>query len=264
MNILIVGFGNIGQHLYAELTKTKADIKIDIYDPKLGYQSNPVVLVYQHDIAFICVPTDSLGDGSCDISIVEKSVSQINADVIVIKSTVPVGTTEALSKKYQKHLVMSPEYYGTTQHSEESPNFLVLGGDQADCDKIAQLYYQIKDGSFRIMFTSPSTAELAKYMENCFLATKVTFCNEFALIAKEFGVDYNQLREIFISDPRMGESHTFVLEHQPYYDSHCLNKDIPALIHQSDNAQLMQNVYQINQIRKQQYIEKQFETLQKQ
>ena len=93
-------------------------------------------------------------------------------------------------------------------------------------------------------------------MENCFLATKVTFCNEFAEIAKEFGICYEQLREIFIMDERVGSSHTFVFNDQPYYDSICLNKDIPALIKQSSNALLMTQVNDINNLRKVNYLEK--------
>jgi len=60
-------------------------------------------------------------------------VSLIDADVIVIKSTVPVGTTEKLRNKYNKHLVFSPEYYGTTIHAPKSPNFLILAGNKDDC-----------------------------------------------------------------------------------------------------------------------------------
>jgi len=88
-------------------------------------------------------------------------------------------------------------------------------------------------------------------MENCFLALKVTFCSEFATIAKDFGISYPELREIFILDDRMGTSHTFVNSDSPYYDSHCLNKDIPALIKQTDKAHLMEAVDNINYNKKQ-------------
>jgi UDP-glucose 6-dehydrogenase len=62
------------------------------------------------------------------------------------------------------------------------------------------------------------------------LALKVTFCCEFAGIAQKYGISYPEVRDIFIPDGRMGDSHTFVYPEHPYYDSHCLNKDIPALI----------------------------------
>ena len=73
------------------------------------------------------------------------------------------------------------------------------------------------------------TASLVKYMENAYLATKVSFCNQFFDIAEQVGVDYEELRELFILDPRVNPSHTFVYRDHPYWDSHCLNKDVPAI-----------------------------------
>lgn len=242
MNILIIGYGNIGKHIYNELNP----LKPCIYDP-----NNPRFSKYpnkQIDIAFICVPTDSLPDGSCDLSIVDQVVQECTAKIIVIKSAVPVGTTEMLANKYNKRIIISPEYYGTTQHSSNSPEFLILGGNISDCVEVAQIFYKVKNGKFRIMYTTAKTAELAKYMENCFLALKVTFCNEFAQVAADYEVPYELLREAFVMDERMGDSHTFVLDEQPFYDSHCLNKDVPAFLHMANGkAPLMKSVYQINQ-----------------
>jgi len=242
--ILIAGYGNIGKHLYKELEK----LNPAIYDKFIPEYTSAINDSY--DVAFVCVPTEMLPDGSADISVVEEAVSSVNSEVIVIKSAVPVGTCKYLSGKYGKNLVISPEYYGTTQHSSESPNFLILGGDIQYARKIAQIYYKIKNGSFRIRFTDHKTAELAKYMENCFLALKVSFCCEFKEIADSFGIAYEELRECFIMDERMGDSHTFVYEDKPYYDSHCLNKDIPALIQFAENAPLMKSMEEINNVKK--------------
>lgn len=238
--ILIVGYGNIGKHIAKEFEALKE--QISIYDPHLNIDERKDI----HDIAFICVPTDMKEDGSADISIVEECVQQTNAKIIVIKSTVPVGTCDMLKAKYGKNIVFSPEYYGTTQHAPVSPNFVVLAGNINDCDEIAQLYYKVKKKEFRVHFTDYKTAELAKYMENCFLALKVTFCAEFATIARDKGISYPQLREIFVLDERMGDTHTFINYDAPYYTSHCLNKDIPALIAQTDKAHLMESILDIN------------------
>jgi len=244
-SILIVGYGNIGKHMHQEFKKLDPEI-YDKFYPKYDSTINS-----HYDVAFVCVPTEMLPDGSADVSIVEEVISQIDADVINIRSAVPVGTTDKLAQKYNKNLVVSPEYFGTTQFSSNSPNFLVLGGKITHARKIAQLYYHVKGSSFNIRFTDAKTAELAKYMENCFLATKVAFCSEFALIANKFDIVYEDLREVFIMDERMGESHTFVYENQPYYDSHCLNKDIPALIRFADGmAPLMEAVHRVNEQRK--------------
>jgi len=244
-DILIVGYGNIGKHMYEEL-KGAGKISIqDIYKPEYTLPDKKTF-----SFAFICVPTDMGEDGSVNISEVEKAVINTEAKIIVIKSTVPIGTCELLIDKYGKEIVYSPEYYGTTIHAPKSPNFLILAGDKKNTRKVAELYQRVKNGSFRITFTDYKTAELAKYMENCFLALKVTFCSEFYDIAEEYGISYPELREIFVQDERMGDSHTYVNPEETYFNSHCLNKDIPGLISQTKRAPLMKAMYKINQDKK--------------
>lgn len=258
--VLIVGYGNIGTHLYDELNVP--NVELYVYDPfkKVDMPRFTNYLDYfidtKFDLAFVCVPTEMKENGSCDTSQVIDAVNKVslisNTDVIVLKSTVPVGTCELL-KEHVGNLVFSPEYYGTTIHAPKKLDFVVLGGEKELCTKVANFYYTVKSGALRIKFTDFKTAELAKYMENCFLATKVAFCSEFAIIAKEFGISYPELREIFVMDERMGESHTLIHPEQPYYDSHCLNKDIPGLIHQTGESKLMNAVSEINKERKNEY-----------
>ena len=260
--ILIVGYGNVGKHIYKELYGAG---EIDIYDKHI--EGHNVLTNKLYDFAFVCVPTEMKEDGSADTSIVEEVVNEINAKIIVIKSAIPVCCCKKLMdiatfnnrSNVNKNIIVSPEYYGTTIYSPDSPNFLVLGGYKNVAKKVAELYYKVKPNSFRVYYTDEKTAALAKYMENCFLALKATFCNEFAMIAKSFGIDYPELREIFVLDERMGDSHTFVFPEQPYYDSHCLNKDVPALIKQAKDVDpyfdksLMERVLEINQRMKEKY-----------
>ncbi len=242
MKILIAGYGNIGKHIYKEFEKIE---EIYIYDRYKNPQEK--LLLESYHYAFICVPTEPNSNGSCDINEVKWIVQHIKADTIIIKSAVPVGTCEALNKD---NIVLSPEYYGTTQHSLESPHFVILGGKKDYTIKVQQLYSTIKNGYFKYIHTNWRTAELAKYMENCFIAVKVTFCNEFAKIAEHYGIYFEDLRECFIADERVSPSHTYVYKDKPYYDSHCLNKDIPALIKmcEKDNISvpLMCVIYDIN------------------
>ena len=244
-DILIVGYGNVGKHVHEELNSAGKISIQDIYKPEYTFS-------YKSDFnfAFICVPTEMNGNGTVDVTEVENAVKNTRAKVIIIKSTVPIGTCEYLKNKYGKEIVYSPEYYGTTVNSPKSPNFLILAGDKKNTKKVAELYQRVKNGSFRITFTDYRTAELAKYMENCFLALKVTFCSEFYDIADEYGISYPELREIFIQDERMGDSHTYVNPEETYFNSHCLNKDIPGLISQTKRAPLMEAVYKINQDKK--------------
>lgn len=96
------------------------------------------------------------------------------------------------------------------------------------------------------------TAEVAKYMENCFLATKVSFCVQFYEIAKQYGVNYPELRELFLCDPRMNRSHTFVYDDHPYWESHCLDKDTRAIAKCVD-APFLESVIKYNEECKEKY-----------
>ena len=240
--LLLVGYGNIGKHIEKELYK----FTFSIYDKNIKTYNDEKILNIAYDIAFVCVPTEMLPSGKCDLSCVYEVVNRIHANVIVVKSAVPVGTFD----NYPKNIIVSPEFYGTTQHSLESPNFLILGGDKKYSRQVAQLYYHVKSGDFKIIFVDQHTAELAKYMDNSWIATKVTFCAAFAKIAKAQNIQYEELRECFIADERVSPWHTFVYDEQPFYDSHCLNKDIPALIYDCKDKNIevsfMENILTLN------------------
>jgi UDP-glucose 6-dehydrogenase len=249
--ILLCGYGNIGKKLYPEFKELAKATKnsISVYDPGIEYIPGEEDIVpnrvldftgVHYDIAFICVPTNKLPDGSCDTSIVLNLINAINADVIVIKSTISIDIID----KLPTNVVYSPEFTGCTQHVGKH-DYVILGGDRKYCNIVASAYKKLKDGSFIIKFTDYKTAILTKYMENCFLGLKVTFCNEMASAAKQLGVEYDDVRELFLLDPRMNPSHTIVYEDQPYYDSHCLNKDIPAF-NAMFNLPLMKAVESIN------------------
>ncbi len=233
-NILICGMGNIGRHLKKEIdvdTLTR-EYCIYEYDNAHDYTGRDLRIAQRnkYDIVFICVPTEMKSDGSANVDEVVKSINNFKAETIVIKSAIPVDSLKGkITPQQMKKVVVSPEYWGTTKNCPE-PNFLILGGEPEHREKIVQLYNLIKNGYYKYYLTDRRTAELVKYMENCWIATKVTFCNEFASIAEKLGINYSELRELWLADTRVSPSHTLVYKDQPYYDSHCLNKDIPALI----------------------------------
>ena len=226
-NVTIVGYGVVGRNVHKEFPWAR------IIDPYEGYPYPDGEKL--GGFAFICVPTPKSEDGSCDTQIVIDAVSSIASmvDVVIVKSTVPPGTCDRISSKLNNaKIVFSPEYYGETQHANGVDyGFVTLGGHKVICDQVVQLYQYVRTGATRFYITNRKTAELAKYMENAFLATKVVFCNEFARIAKAYVIDYAELRELFIADPRVNPSHTFVYKDAPYYDSKCLNKDVPGIIY---------------------------------
>ena len=116
--------------------------------------------------------------------------------------------------------------------------------------KVVQILQHVYDGTHSFRITDSRTAELAKYMENSYLAMKVSFCQQFFDIAEKTGVCYEELRELFTLDPRVDASHTFVYRDRPYWDSHCLNKDVRAVAEVYD-ARLLMDMIEFNESRKQ-------------
>ena len=107
----------------------------------------------------------------------------------------------------------------------------------------------VYDGTHQLRITDAKTAEHVKYMENSYLAMKDSFCQQFYDIAERTGVCYEELRELFVLDPRVEPSHTFVYRDRPYWDSHCLNKDVRAVAEKYD-APLLLNMIAFNEGRK--------------
>ena len=238
--ILIIGYGVVGHNLYNELQSLNPDV-YDKYTRMISGNAEA-----KHDIAFICVDTPYTEDNPCDITEVRNALMENNAELFVIKSTILPGTTEQLRRETGKHIVFSPEYYGGTQHCNNFKfNFTILGGFKTDCIKVVQLFQRVYDATHQFRITDAKTAELVKYMENAYLATKVSFCNQFFKIAESAGVNYEELRELFVLDPRVEASHTFVYRDKPYWDSHCLNKDVPAIASEY-NAELLKAVIDFN------------------
>lgn len=234
MKVGIVGVGYVGSGMKRLFSSAH---EVVTYDPRLtgSHQSD----IQGAEITFICVPTPMAPDGAADFSLVEASVKWITSPVIVIKSTVPPGTTDMLGEHYQKNLHFSPEYMGEGKqfvapwkypdpHDARSHPFVIVGGDSADM--VLDLYATVMSNDAAYLATSNKAAELAKYMENSFLAMKVAFCYEFAAICAAYDVDFKTVRELWLHDPRMGRSHTMVLPNQKGFNGKCLPKDISAIV----------------------------------
>ena len=243
--VLIVGYGVVGKNLYKEL----CPLAPSVYDKYLRYSSG--FTETSHDVAFICVDTPLIeGANDLDIAEVRNAINDNEADIYVIKSTCPVGTVDMLKSQTGKSSVYSPEYYGDTQHCNNYKfDFTVLGGDKADCIQIQQLLQNCYDARHIFRLVDAKTAELVKFMENSWLATKVSFCNQFYNICQNYNVAYEDLRELFILDPRVNPSHTFVYSDHPYWDSHCLNKDVPHIAYSND-AEFLEAVIKFNEHQK--------------
>ena len=99
---------------------------------------------------------------------------------------------------------------------------------------MADAYRTVFTSELIINIVDAKTAELAKYMENAFYATKVIFCNQFYDLAEAMDVNYDKLRETWLLDPRISRDHTFVYKDNRGYGGSCLPKDIGAITFQGD------------------------------
>jgi UDPglucose 6-dehydrogenase len=227
MRIGIVGIGAVGAAM-AELFPGAAT-----YDePKrVGSRAE----INASDVVFVCVPTPRANDGSCDTSVVEDVVSWVEAPTIVIRSTVSVGTSRRLAEKYRKGVVFQPEY-GPAETPDHPFNdlrnirWIILGGERPACERALRAWQSVYSSDVTVRMSTYEAAELAKYMENAFLSMKLTFCNEFYDIAERVGVPYDELRELWLLDPRIGRTHTWVLSDRRGFGGKCLPKDLDAVI----------------------------------
>lgn len=256
--IAIIGFGYVGRAVW----KLLADYyNILIYDPKfinedkgLGSNEIPKGVVdkkeklNEADLAIVCVPTPMGEDGSCDISIVEENIKELEVPLILIKSTIPPTTTKNLKEKYKKRIVFSPEYIGEGKYfvpfwkgyphptDMKYHNFQIFGGDRKDTKEMVEVFQQVLGPDCQYFQTDSTTAEMVKYMENSWGATKVTFCNEFFNICEAFGIDYREVRELFLLDKRVERIHTSVFENKRGFGGKCFPKDLKAIIKASKKA----------------------------
>lgn len=250
--VLIVGFGVVGNNLYREIKKGRNIIVyvVDKYKPEY----NKVSRGEKYDIAFICVDTPKTANTPCDCQEVACAIAENDAEVYVIKSTVLPGTTDGIRAGSNKRVIFSPEYYGSTHHCNNFDfPFTIAGGPKEDCKVLVQMLQNVYDARHQFRITDSTTAELVKYMENAYLATKVSFCNQFFQIAEQIGVDYEELRELFVLDERVNPAHTFVYRDKPYWESHCLDKDVSAIA-KTFNAPFLREVVAFNEYCKEKYL----------
>ena len=235
----IIGFGMVGravQHGFAQITDFR------IYDIDKRISENTLEEVYKEsDYIFICVPTPmKRGTGEADISIVEyyvyKGLQLIDYPntILIMKSTVPPGTTRMLQEKYKGvRLIFNPEFLTarTSRLDFINTSRIILGGSYEDTESVEELY-RMRFPHTPIYKTDSTTAEMVKYAANCFFAVKVSLMNEYYQICEKLGVDYKEMKEMMMADGRIGNSHLDVPGHDGDFGfgNLCFPKDINALI----------------------------------
>lgn len=256
----IIGYGYVGKAM-AKLFQEWGNFDVFIYDKFIKEYQNKEK-VNKCDLAIICVPTPIAGDKSCNISIVEDVISWLETPLILIKSAVIPGTADFLIKKYKKRIAVSPEYIGEGKyyvsewkypHPTEvvKHSFMIVGGNKKDTEEVINIFQKAMGPEKRYMQTDTKTAELIKYMENCWNMMKVTFCNEFYEIAEVFDVSYPELREGFLLDERTERMHTAVFSDKRGCYTKCIPKDVFGIIEATKkkgyNPELLREIIKSNE-----------------
>ncbi|KAB1198198.1 MULTISPECIES: UDP-glucose 6-dehydrogenase AglM [Haloferax] len=207
--------------------------------------------VLDTDVTFLCLPTPQKSDGGIDLSIMEAGAKQLGETLaqksgwhtVVVKSTVVPGTTEEVitpiieeaSGTTEGELLgigMNPEFLreGTAVHDFRHPEKVVLGADnERTLEDMHDVFTPlIADADPHIVETNTRTAEMIKYANNGFLATKVSLINDIGNVCKEFGVDAYEVAEAIGLDDRIGEQ---FLRSGLGWGGSCFPKDTNAIIH---------------------------------
>ena len=254
MNIGIVGQGYVGTAVKEVFSK---HYDVETYDLDKDKCSVDYLedIVELSNIIFVCVPTPMKKDGSCDVSIVEAIVKDINdmvvsrnvsGRIVAIKSTIPPGTTNRLNKECENiSVIFNPEFLTEANFIDDfkNQNRIIIGGERPSTTKLRQVYSLVFPNT-PIIKTGSKTAEMVKYMTNTFLATKVSFANEMKMICDELNIDYDKVVEYSTYDERLGKSHWAVPgpDGKLGFGGSCFPKDINALIHLAGQLDLCPDV----------------------
>ena len=175
--------------------------------------------------------------GKCHLGIIEPVLKELNTfgkKIIVVKSTIPPGTTERWNKEYNNiDIVFNPEFLTEANSIEDfkNQNRIIVGGPRPATTKVARVFKKVFP-KVPIIKTGSTYAEMVKYVTNCFLAMKVSFANEMYQICEGLEIDYDKVIEYAQHDDRLGYSHWMVPgpDGDYGYGGHCFPKDVQALI----------------------------------
>ncbi|MFL5080227.1 MAG: UDP-glucose dehydrogenase family protein [Microvirga sp.] len=215
----------------------------NVREGRLSFATELFEPVREAEAVFIAVGTPSRrGDGFADLSFVHQAAREIAAvldgyTVIVMKSTVPVGTGDEVERiiretapRAQFAVVSNPEFLreGAAIADFKRPDRIVIGAEEERTKTVmTELYRPLYLNHAPILFTSRRTAELTKYAANAFLAMKVTFINEIADLCEKVGANVQEVARGIGLDNRIGSK---FLHAGPGYGGSCFPKDTLALI----------------------------------
>ena len=254
MTIGVIGQGYVGTAIKLGFQDHYDVITYDKYD--IAKSTHPKIsdLVEETKVIFVCVPTPMRKDGTCYTGIVEEVIREINETandhIVVIKSTVPPGTTDRFNHEFSNvTVIFNPEFLTEENFLDDfkNQNRIILGGSRKGTNKLRQIYSKVFPKA-TIVKTGDKHAEMVKYFTNCFLATKVSFANEMYNICEQLDLDYDKIVEYATYDERLGKSHWAVPgpDGDFGFGGHCLPKDLSAIVNTFNTYGLLEAVEEVN------------------
>ncbi|MCG3138453.1 MAG: UDP-glucose 6-dehydrogenase [Phycisphaerae bacterium] len=232
---------------------------------RLKFTTDMAEAVRQAEVIFLCVGTPPRDDGSADLSIMRQVAAEVarvlaHEAIVVIKSTVPVGTGEQIEAIFQRGLrhqvavVSNPEFLkeGSAVDDFLRPDRVVIGADDAAAaEAVRQLYLPYVRNQKPILIMSRRASEMTKYASNACLAARISFINEIANMCDQLGIDVDEVRHGMGTDSRIGFQFLYP---GCGYGGSCFPKDVQALAAFGRAAgyapQLLDAVHQVNERQK--------------
>lgn len=258
-----MGYNVVGLDISKEKVKKLNEGMIDFYEPELKEMllknKERLIFTYDNKLAyksadyiFLCVQTPESINGEADMSYVLNVINDITEEVtynciLVIKSTVPIGTNKKIVKLIKKkakdkvniEVVSNPEFLsqGTAIKDTVCPDRIVIGSDNiSSSNKVKELY---KDLNTKYLITDSNSAEMIKYASNCFLAVKISYINEIANLCEKIGADIEDVSKGLKLDKRIGK---YFLKSGVGYGGSCFPKDTKALKFMAEDLNLKLNI----------------------
>ena len=251
MRIVIAGYGPVGQAIKEALSDRNMQVFVD--DPVKGYASTPADM-NDIDGVVICVATPQLLNGACDPQNVKDVLSKYGDTKFLIKSAIDPVWLREHHNLFGGSVTVSPEFLrGSNAFGNPTDEFLnqtyaIYGGP--DARWWDELFRPSLPKLTDVKYCSRDQAAFGKYVENCFLATKVTFFNEMYEIYSQLGFEgFDQMVDAITVDPRIGRSHTQVPgpDGRMGWGGHCFPKDTSAMEYFGKDTPLLSQVIEVNE-----------------
>lgn len=228
---------------------------------RLRFTLNKAEAIHHADVIFIAVGTPPNADGSPDLTAIRSVGDDIARHltkpiIVVIKSTVPVGTGDELEERintkarFNVSVVNNPEFLkeGSAVVDFQKPDRVIIGAEEPDAAAaISELHEPFVRNQRPVYIMRRAAAEMTKYAANAALATRISFINQVANICDTLGIDVNDVRRGIGSDSRIGFQFLYP---GAGYGGSCFPKDIQGLVHVARQAgvtaDLLESVHQVN------------------